>query len=566
MENFFTDNADIQWHFKHLDHDEVVSSLEDTYAQARRYDDAPRSYEDAVDGYRTVLEMAGAIAAKEIAPRAADVDLEGALLESGKVTYAKGTQRALDVLAKANLMGFTLPRQYGGLNFPGLVYSMAIEMISQADASLMNLFGLQDIGETIREYGDDAQKDKYLPLFASGKATGAMDLTEPDAGSDLQSVRLRAVQQPDGSWRLHGVKRFITNGCADISLVLARSEEGSVDGRGLSMYICEKCPELVIRRIEHKLGIHGSPTCELQFNGVPAVLVGQRRFGLIRYVMSLMNGARLGIACQSIGIAQAAYEEALRYARHRVQFKHAIIEFPQVYEILARMKSQIQIARAITYEASRLVDVRRMLERKVDAGEAGLKAQLKETTTYASMLTPLAKAYASEIANQVTYDAIQIHGGTGYMREFSVERLARDARITSIYEGTTQLQVVAAMAGITSGAMGTYLEGLGERAFRPELSKLVSAARESRERLTSCVMHVKEVNDRTYTELVSRRLVDMVCDCLAAHLVLNQAQKDPDRAIVAAKVIGDAMPRIRMQAESITSGDRLLIEKRDQLL
>ena len=296
------------------------------------------------------------------------------------------------------------------------------------------------------------------------------------------------------------------------------------------------------------------------------MLVGQRRFGLIRYVMSLMNGARLGIACQSIGIAQAAYEEALTYAKHRVQFKHAIIEFPQVYEILARMKSQIQIARAITYEASRLVDVRRMIERKVDAGESALKGQLKETTTYASMLTPLAKAYASEIANQVTYDAIQIHGGTGYMREFTVERLARDARITSIYEGTTQLQVVAAMAGITSGAMGTYLAGLGERAFRPELAKLVSAAREGRERLAACVLHVKEVNDRTYTELVSRRLVDMVCDCLAAHLVLNQAEKDPDRTVVAAKVIGDAMPRIRMQAESITSGDRLLIEKRDQLL
>ena len=242
MENFFTDNADIQWHFRHLGHEEVVAFIEDRYAQARRYDDAPRNYEDAVDGYRTVLEMAGAIAAKEIAPRAADVDRDGAVLENGKVTYAKGTLRALDVLAKANLMGFTLPRQYGGLNFPGLVYSMAIEMISQADASLMNLFGLQDIGETIHEYGDDAQKEKYLPLFSSGKATGAMDLTEPDAGSDLQSVRLKAVPQADGTWRLYGVKRFITNGCADISLVLARSEEGSVDGRGLSMYVCEKCP------------------------------------------------------------------------------------------------------------------------------------------------------------------------------------------------------------------------------------------------------------------------------------------------------------------------------------
>ena len=566
MENFFTDNADIQWHFNHLELQDVVAAIEDNYAQAKRYDDAPLSYEDAIEGYRTVLEMAGAIAAKEIAPLAAEVDREGALFEDGKVTYAKGTERAMHVLAKANLMGFTLPRQYGGLNFPGLLYAMAVEMISQADASLMNLFGLQDIAETLHEFADDTLKDKYLPQFASGKATGAMILTEPDAGSDLQAVRLKAVAQPDGSWRLFGVKRFITNGCADVSLVLARSEEGSVDGRGLSMYVCEKCPELVIRRIEHKLGIHGSPTCELQFNGVPAVLVGQRRLGLIRYVMSLMNGARVGVACQAIGIAQAAYEEALNYARHRIQFKHAIIDFPQVYDMLARMKSSIQIARAITYEASRLVDVRRTLERRVDAGEAELKMRLKETSTYASLLTPLAKGYASEMAIQVTYDAIQIHGGTGYMREFNVERLSRDARITTIYEGTTQLQVVAAMVGISSGAMGNYLSYLGERAFRPELTKLASLAREARERLAYCVLYLKNLNDRTYTELMSRRVVDMASDCLGAHLLLVQAEKDAGRATTAAKVIADAMPRIRMQADYITSGDKLVIEKKEVLI
>jgi hypothetical protein len=566
VENFFTDNPDIQWHFNHLDHQEVVAAIEDNYTQAGQYDDAPLSYEDALAGYRTVLEMAGAIAAKEIAPLAAEVDREGAHFENGQVVYAKGTQRAMDVLARSNLLGFTLPRRYSGLNFPGLLYSMAIEMISQADASLMNLFGLQDIAETIHEFGNDPLKDKYLPQFASGKVTGAMILTEPDAGSDLQAVRLKAVPQEDGSWKLFGVKRFITNGCADVSLVLARSEEGSIDGRGLSMFVCEKGPELVIRRIEHKLGIHGSPTCELQFNGVPAILVGQRRLGLIRYVMSLMNGARIGVACQGIGIAQAAYEEALRYARKRVQFKHAIIEFPAVYDILARMKSRIQIARAITYEASRLVDLRRVLDAREAAGDASVRARLKEISSCASVLTPMAKAYASEMAIEVTYDAIQIHGGTGYMQEFSVERLARDARITTIYEGTTQLQVVAAIVGIMSGTLGNYLAQLGERAFRPELMKLATAARESRERLAYCVMFLKNMNDRAYNDLVARRLADMACDSLGAHLLLVQAEKDAGRATLAAKVFADVMPRIRMQADYITSGDRLVIDQRAALL
>ncbi len=567
MENFFTDNPDILWHFNHLDLQDVVASLEENYAQAAKFDDAPLSYDDALVGYRTVLEMLGAITAKEIAPLAPEVDREGAHFENGKVTYAQGTQRAMDILAKANLMGFTLPRQYGGLNFPGLLYSMAIEMVSQADASLMNLFGLQDIAETIYEFADDTLKDRYLPQFASGKVTGAMILTEPDAGSDLQSVRLKAVPQEDGSWRLYGVKRFITNGCADVSLVLARSEEGSVDGRGLSMFVCEKGPELVIRRIEHKLGIHGSPTCELQFNGVPALLVGQRRMGLIRYVMALMNGARVGVASQSIGIAQAAYDEALTYAKHRVQFKHPIIDFPQVYDMLARMKSSIQVARAITYEAMRLVDVRRVLEHRAEHdNDPQLRAKLKETSSYASLLTPIAKGYSSEMAIQVTYDAIQIHGGTGYMREFNVERLSRDARITTIYEGTTQLQVVAAMVGISSGTMSNYLSMLGERAFRVELTKLASLAREAREKLAYCVLFLKNMNDRTYSDLVARRLVDMAADTLGAHLLLVQAERDEARTALASKVIADVMPRIRMQADYITSGDKLVIEKREALV
>ncbi len=552
MDNFFTDNPDIQWHFEHLELEEIAAALEDGYAQASQYDDAPASYSDAREGYRAVLTLIGEVAAREIAPLAPEVDREGAHFHDGQVTYATGTLRALEVLKQANVLGLTLLRRYGGLNFPGVLYTMATEMISQADASLMNLYGLQDIAETIHEFAGDDLKDKYLPRFARGEVTGAMILTEPDAGSDLQAVRLKAVEQQDGSWRLHGVKRFITNGCAEVSLVLARSEEGTVDGRGLSMFLCEKCPELVVRRIENKLGIHGSPTCELQFNGVPAVLVGKRRLGLIRYVMSLMNGARVAVAAQGIGIAQAAYEEARKYARKRVQFRRAIIEMPQVYDMLARMKSMIQAARAITYEASRLVDLRR-------AGN-------KEVNALASVLTPMAKAYASEMSVQAANDAIQIHGGAGYMREFNVERLWRDARITTIYEGTTQLQVVGASGGIMSGVLGHYLAALGERNFRPELARLSSLAREAREKLAYCVAYLKGLNDRDYSDYVSRRLMDLACDCLAGHLLLSQADRDPGRTDAAAKFLGDALPRIRMQAEYITSGDKMTIEKRDALL
>ncbi len=567
MENYFADNPDIQWHFEHLDLEEIAAALEEDYAEAGRYDDAPASYADAREGYRAVLEMMGAIAAQEIAPLAAEVDREGAHFQDGQVRYAAGTQRALKVLKQAGLTAFTLPRRYGGLNFPGVLYTMATEMVSQADASLMNLFGLQDIAETIYEFGDDGLREKYLPLFARGEVTGAMILTEPEAGSDLQSVRLKAVEQPDGTWRLHGVKRFITNGCAEVSLVLARSEEGSVDGRGLSMFLCEKCPELVVRRIENKLGIHGSPTCELQFNGVPAVLVGQRRMGLIRYVMSLMNGARVAVAAQAVGIAQAAYEEARKYAQKRVQFRKPIIEFPQVYDMLARMKSEIQAARSITYEAGRLMDLRRILERRQEGSrDPALRARLKEVSAWTAVLTPMAKAYASEMAVRAAYDAIQIHGGAGYMREFPVERLWRDARITTIYEGTTQLQVVGALGGILSGALGQYLGLKGERDHRPELARLASAAREARERLASAVGYLKSLNDRDYTDYMSRRLVDMACDCLAVHLLLEQAQKDPARTAPAEKFIGDALPRIRMQAEYISSGDRLTIQKRAELV
>ncbi|MCD6375867.1 MAG: acyl-CoA dehydrogenase family protein, partial [Caldisericaceae bacterium] len=436
MANFFTDNKDLVFQFENLDLKEIVEIAENNFKEAEQYNYAPRDYQDAMDNYRKVLEIVGDIAANIVAPNAPEVDAEGAHFEDGKVTYAKGTQQALEYLSKAELMGFTLPRKYGGLNIPKTIYMMAIEMISRADASLMNIFGLQDIAETIYKYGDEEQRQEFLPQFASGEATGAMALTEPDAGSDLQAVKLQAYQDENGQWRLRGVKRFITNGNGQILLVLARSEPGTKDGRGLSMFVCYGDDTVKVRRIENKLGIHGSPTCELQFNDTPALLVGKRRFGLIRYVMDLMNGARLAVSAQALGIAQAAYEEALNYARAREQFGKAIYHIPPVTNMLIDMRVRLESDRSLLYATSKWVDLRDKLEEKIEHLKAEGKdtsedrARLKEVSKIAELLTPLTKYFLTEDANKIAYDALQIHGGAGYMREFNIERLVRDARIT----------------------------------------------------------------------------------------------------------------------------------------
>jgi len=561
VENFFDDNDDMRFQFEHVDLGPVIELLEEGFREAEEHADAPRSVEHAREGYRRILSMIGEICAQEIAPLAESVDEEGARLDGGRVTYAAGTRKALEMLAGCGLMGFTLPRRYGGLNMPITVYTVANELVSQADASLMNLFGLQDIAETICEFADESIRREYLPRFAKGGETGAMDLTEPDAGSDLQSVMLRAEEE-GGRWYLTGVKRFITNGCADISLVLARSEAGTTDGRGLSLFLCEKCPQLVVRRIEHKMGIHGSPTCELQFNRVPAILVGRRRMGLIRYVMSLMNGARLAIAAQALGIAQAAYEVARRYARERIQFRRPIEEFPAVYEMLVSMKTAIQAARAIAYETARVVDLRKGTERAIERGEGGpdAKARSKALDALAGVLTPLAKYYATEMGNRVANDAIQILGGPGYMREFHVERHFRDIRITNIYEGTSQLQVIGAIGGIVTGVLARHLSTLDPGDWPADLLSLAGAAREMRALLDRCVALLNERKDVEYHDYVARRVVDIACETLASWLFLGQARAAEARKILAKRHIRDALPRVRMNAEVVLSGDRTTIE------
>ncbi|MCK5739051.1 acyl-CoA dehydrogenase family protein, partial [bacterium] len=517
MANFYLDNKDITFLMQHLDLDEVIQLIENDFQEHAEFEEAPRNVADAKENYHLVLSALGEVCAEQIAPDGEAADRQGARLVDGQVIYSDATQKALKLLKQLELMGFTLQRKYGGLNFPITIYSMAIELVSQAEAGLQNIFGLQEIGATIEEFADEAIKSKYLPRFSSGEVNGAMVLTEPEAGSDLQAVQLHADYDEDaGCWRLNGNKRFITNGNADIALILARSEQGTSDGRGLSMFLYERDDSVVIRRIEDKLGIHTSPTCELQYNNTPAILIGKRRMGLIRYVMALMNGARLGIACQGLGIAQAAYNEALAYAKTREQFKKTIIEMPAVYDMLVNMKTKIEAARVLTYETSMVVDKKKLIDRRVEAGDRSLRARAKTLTALASVLTPMSKLYASEIANEVANDAIQIHGGTGYMREFNVERHYRDARITNIYEGTTQLQVIAAIGGVLTKVLDPEYERLTGLLTDTELREFIPTVKSCQERLNAAIDYLKATNDRDYTSYYAEKLVEMASDLYMA--------------------------------------------------
>ncbi|MBM4087051.1 MAG: acyl-CoA dehydrogenase, partial [Planctomycetes bacterium] len=504
------------------------------------------------------------------APKAAEVDEVGAQLHDGKVRYAPATQDALRQLTRADLTGFTLPRKHGGLNMPVLIYSMAIEMVARADASLMTIFGLQDIADTINLFADEATKAKYLPKFASGNVLGAMVLTEPDAGSDLQAVRLKAAyDEAARTWYLDGVKRFITNGCAEVLLVLARSEHDIQDGRGLSLFLCEAGPGVRVRRLEDKLGIHGSPTCELSFNHAPAQLIGKRRRGLIQYVASLMDGARLAIAAQGIGIAQAAFGDALEYASQREQFSVKIRDFPALREMLGNMHVKVDAARLFVYDTACVVDMAKNIARLKDSGELArfpnadaLKQSLVKWEKLASALTPMAKYYATEICNQVCYDAIQVLGGSGYMRDYNLERFYRDARITNIYEGTSQLQIVAAIGPVLAGTMEQRYEELHKLLLRRHaLSQALTDLAKARKRLQEVVAHIKALNDRRYTDLNARRIVDIAIDIYLGYLFLDQSTKSIHKEVLAKKFLNDALPRVEMNAALVLSGDRTFLDR-----
>lgn len=530
MANYYTDHPEIEFHLDHPLMKRIVELKEKGYADKDQFADAPVCYEDAIENYKRVLDITGDVAANIIEPNSESVDLEGPHLVDGRMVYASKTVENIDATCKAGLWGVSMPRKYGGLNLPNVVFSMLSEVISAADAGFQNIWSLQSCIDTLYEFGSEEQRQKYIPRVCEG-ASMSMDLTEPDAGSDLQRVMLKATQDEDGTWRLNGVKRFITNGDSDIHLVLARSEEGTHDGRGLSMFIYDKqsCG-VTVRHIEHKLGIHGSPTCELVFKNAKAELCGSTRMGLIKYVMALMNGARLGIAAQSVGVEQEAYNEGLSYAKERMQFGKKIISFPAVYDMLSRMKAKLDAGRSLLYQTARYVDLYKALEdigrdRKLTPEE---RQELKKWNRLADAFTPLAKGTNSEWANQNAYDAISIHGGSGFIMEYKSQRLFRDARIFSIYEGTTQLQVVAAIRYITNG---TYLNIMKEM-LQGEVSESLKPLQERVAKLVAtyeaCLDKVKAGANQDEHDFLGRRLYDMTADIVASLLILDDATRAPE--------------------------------------
>lgn len=530
MANYYTDHPEIEFHLDHPLMKRIVELKEKGYADKDQFADAPVCYEDAIENYKRVLDITGDVAANIIEPNSESVDLEGPHLVDGRMVYASKTVENIDATCKAGLWGVSMPRKYGGLNLPNVVFSMLSEVISAADAGFQNIWSLQSCIDTLYEFGSEEQRQKYIPRVCEG-ASMSMDLTEPDAGSDLQRVMLKATQDEDGTWRLNGVKRFITNGDSDIHLVLARSEEGTHDGRGLSMFIYDKqSGGVTVRHIEHKLGIHGSPTCELVFKNAKAELCGSTRMGLIKYVMALMNGARLGIAAQSVGVEQEAYNEGLSYAKERMQFGKKIISFPAVYDMLSRMKAKLDAGRSLLYQTARYVDLYKALEdigrdRKLTPEE---RQELKKWNRLADAFTPLAKGTNSEWANQNAYDAISIHGGSGFIMEYKSQRLFRDARIFSIYEGTTQLQVVAAIRYITNG---TYLNIMKEM-LQGEVSENLKPLQERVAKLVAtyeaCLDKVKAGANQDEHDFLGRRLYDMTADIVASLLILDDATRAPE--------------------------------------
>jgi len=570
-DNFFIDNADLQDHLDRLDLSEIVDNLEEGYSNHPKYPAAPRNYADAKDNYRLLLTLLGGICGEHIAPRAAETDEEGVRLVDGKVIYAAATEDAMALLRQAGLVYATLPWKYGGLNLPESLFQMIIEIVSRADASLMSTFGLQELAAiAISEYGDDEMKARILPRMVRGELIGgAMVLTEPDAGSDLGSIQTRATfDEQSEEWHLNGVKRFITNGSADVLLVVARSEEGTKDARGISMFEVTADETVHVRRIEKKMGFHGSATCEIEFCNTPARLIGKRRFGLVRYAMAMMNGARLAVGAQALGIAEAAYREAYRYAQKRIQFGQTIDQIPAVYRMLLSMRGEIIAARALLYETARWVDLGKAYERMKERGELSPEGQqrFKQVSRLTSVLTPLVKYHSSEAANRVCFQAMQVHGGAGYMREFNVERHFRDARVTNIYEGTSQLQVVAATIGLLGHALDNLLDEWAAQDFGEELADLKDRVEEATALFNRTIDHLKEEENRVLIDYYASDLVDIAVYVINLWLVLQAARESEQKRELARYYIGDTMPKIRGKVAILQAIDPTPVEAKDVIL
>jgi alkylation response protein AidB-like acyl-CoA dehydrogenase len=564
-ENFFLDNADLQFRLEQLDLSEALALKEKSYSEAGTYPGAPRNYADAKDNYRIVLEVLGEVCGERVAPRAAEADEEGAHFENGEVTYAAPTLEAIEALRQAELFGAMLPREYGGLNLPESIYQMMVELVARAESGLMTVYGLQEIASCLEEYGDQETKDRILPKFSRGEVSGAMVLTEADAGSDLGAVATRAtLDEATGQWHLNGVKRFITNGLADVSLVLARSEENSSDARGLSMFVVEKDDTVKIRRIENKMGIHSSPTCEIQYNNTPAILLGKRRFGLMRYSMNLMNGARLAVAAQAMGIAEAAYREADRYSRERIQFGKPIRVLPAVGRILLSMKVDLAATRALLAETARWVDLWKVYEKSVGEGGAeadpAARARLKQCQALAETMTPMVKYCSTEMGNRVCYQAMQIHGGVGYMKEFNIERLFRDVRITNIYEGTSQLQVVAAIGKLLNRSLDPLLAEWSAAEYPADMAAERATLVELTATFQKAVDALKAQPERDRVDYYACDLVDTAVWLTCAWLLLRDTNILDTKKPIARAYLASVAPRIRAAAEIVVASNAVPLE------
>ncbi|HEX7492077.1 MAG TPA: acyl-CoA dehydrogenase family protein [Candidatus Limnocylindrales bacterium] len=569
-ENFYLDNPDIQFRLAQIDLAEALELKEKGYGQTAEFPGSPRNYADAKDNYAIVLSVMGEICGERVAPRAAEADEEGAHFEDGEVTYTAPTLDAIQAFKEAGLFGAMLPREYGGLNLPESIYSMLVEIVARAESGLMTVYGLQEIASMIDEYGDEETKQRVLPRFSRGEVSGAMVLTEADAGSDLGAVATKATLDENGQWHLNGVKRFITNGLADISVVLARSEEGTSDARGLSMFLVEKDDTVKIRRIEHKMGIKSSPTCEIQYNNTPCTLIGKRRFGLMRYSMNLMNGARLAVAAQALGIAEAAWREADRYSRERIQFGKPIRVLPAVGRLLLAMRVDLEATRALLAETASWVDLWKVYEKAVgDGGEnvdPAQRARLKACQAVAETMTPMVKYCSTEMGNRVCYQSMQVHGGVGYMKEFNIERLFRDVRITNIYEGTSQLQVVAAIGKILNRTLDPLLAEWAAAEYPADMAAEKATLIDLTATYQKAVDSLKAQSDRAKVDYYACDLVDQAVWLVCSWLLLRDSNKLESKKSIARSYIASIAPRLRAAAGIVTETNSVPLDAIEALL
>lgn len=537
--NFFDENADLVFTVEHfIDWSTIIPLKEEGFKDAAEYkktgdkhlEYAPANLEEALEGYRAVWQQSGELAGVEIAGAARSMEKHGLKFKDGKVTFPPDTIRLIDLFAQSGLLGYAMGRHHGGLNMNLSASSIVMELVSRADSAFGITLGCFNLAEVIERFGSKEMTAAWVPKMSAGEVTGAMALTEPNYGSDLSRVMTRAVKDEQGVWRLTGTKRFITHGCGvgdrpAVILTLARS--GGAGAKGLSFFLVHSS-EIEVARIEEKLGLHTSPTCEIVFENSKAELIGEEGLGLVRYAMGMMNGARMGIAVQSLGIAQAAHAEGIKYASERVQFGATIDKLAAVKRIIDDNEAYVQGMRALVYRSCEVVDhydglSARLLAETGDERAVRKNEDVVRLDKLAKLLTPTAKLFCSEYANFVAYHSLQIFGGSGYTEEYDIAKIYRDARICTIYEGTTQLQAVAAIGGIVEGLRenGFLLTYLRSQVGKLTDSKIKADLLADVEALAKLVPRYKE---RTEKEAVSIDVVTAFAHIYVSILLAEQLQ------------------------------------------